>query len=256
MSGPDPKLLRAIARRRAAMAFASRPVPPESLRLVFEAARWAPSSFNEQPWRFVVATKKDDEGYERLASCLSKGNAWAREAPVLILALAVGWFSTHGPVELPEGRGIGPGTERAGESPLVVSGHGAGIVTINQADFAVWLDDAWNNKNFELSSTRYTREADPDGLMSSVFRTGLGNNQMGYSNPEVDELFDKAKQTYDQAERAEYYQQIIDIVLEDAPLVKLASVFPIWAGRSDTVSNVVVLPRGFALFKDLTPVTE
>ena len=79
---------------------------------------------------------------------------------------------------------------------------------------------------------------------------------MGYSSAEVDELFDKAKQTYDQAERAEYYQQIIDIVLEDAPLVKMASVFPIWAGRSDTVSNVVVLPRGFALFKDLTPVTE
>jgi len=88
MSGPDPKLLRAIARRRAAMAFASRPVPPESLRLVFEAARWAPSSFNEQPWRFIVAAKDDPEAYERLASCLSKGNAWAREAPVLILALA------------------------------------------------------------------------------------------------------------------------------------------------------------------------
>lgn len=53
---------------------------------------------------------------------------------LLILALAVGWFSTHGPVELPEERGLGPGTELAGESPLVVSGSGAEIVTITQAD--------------------------------------------------------------------------------------------------------------------------
>jgi len=87
MSGPDPKLLNAIAHRHAAMAYAERPIPQETLRLVFEAARWAPSSFNEQPWRFVVATKDDAEAYERLASCLSRGNAWAREAPVLILAL-------------------------------------------------------------------------------------------------------------------------------------------------------------------------
>ncbi len=44
---------------------------------------------------------------------------------LLILTLAVGWFSAYGPMELPEERGIGPGTDRAGESPLVVSGPGA-----------------------------------------------------------------------------------------------------------------------------------
>jgi len=88
MSVPDPGLLDAIARRHAAMAYAARPVPQELLSLAFEAARWAPSSFNEQPWRFVVATQDDPEAYERLASCLSKGNAWAREAPVLVLGLA------------------------------------------------------------------------------------------------------------------------------------------------------------------------
>lgn len=44
---------------------------------------------------------------------------------LLILALAVGWFSANGPMELPDERGLGPGTDRVGESPLVVSGPGA-----------------------------------------------------------------------------------------------------------------------------------
>ena len=44
---------------------------------------------------------------------------------IVILALAVGWFSTHGPVVGPEERGVGPGDDRAGKSPLVVSGPGA-----------------------------------------------------------------------------------------------------------------------------------
>lgn len=88
MTDPSPYLLAAIRQRRSAMAYADRPVPAKLLRLVFEAARWAPSSFNEQPWRFVVATRDDPEGYERLADCLSSGNAWARRAPVLILGLA------------------------------------------------------------------------------------------------------------------------------------------------------------------------
>lgn len=54
-------------------------------------------------------------------------------AGLLVLALAVG-FSTHGPVKLPDSHGLGPGDDRAGESPLVVSGPGAGIVTVTQAD--------------------------------------------------------------------------------------------------------------------------
>jgi peptide/nickel transport system substrate-binding protein len=123
-------------------------------------------------------------------------------------------------------------------------------VSINVSDFAVWLNDVWNNKNFVMCTTGYTREADPDGLMSSVFRTGLGNNVMGYSNPEVDKLFDQAKAIYDQKERAKLYQKIVSIVLDDAPLVKTHSNFPIWPAR-DRVAGVGVLPRGFIMFTDL-----
>jgi nitroreductase len=59
-------------------------VTRDDLRSLFEAARWAASSYNEQPWRYIVATKADTTEFERLLSCLVEGNqAWAKAAPVL-----------------------------------------------------------------------------------------------------------------------------------------------------------------------------
>ena len=49
-------------------AFDRRPVEPEKLRSLFEAVRWAASSYNAQPWYFIVATKDDPENFRR-ASC-------------------------------------------------------------------------------------------------------------------------------------------------------------------------------------------
>ena len=70
-------------------AFADRMVEPGELRSLLEAARWAPSSFNEQPWSFIVATKQHPGEYERLLSCLVEGNVrWAQHAPVLMLSVA------------------------------------------------------------------------------------------------------------------------------------------------------------------------
>ena len=73
-----------IADRWSPRALAERPVEPEKLRAVFEAARWAPSSFNEQPWRFLVATTRQPRWLERLRGYLKEGNAWATSAPVLV----------------------------------------------------------------------------------------------------------------------------------------------------------------------------
>ena len=75
-----------IARRWSPRAFADKPVEPAKLRQLFEAARWAASSFNEQPWRFFLARREDEARFEQALSCLVEGNqAWARHAPVLIL---------------------------------------------------------------------------------------------------------------------------------------------------------------------------
>jgi nitroreductase len=55
------------------------------LQSLFEAARWAPSSSNEQPWHFIVGTKADPSAHDRLVACLKEGNRkWAFRAPVLI----------------------------------------------------------------------------------------------------------------------------------------------------------------------------
>ena len=86
-----------LERRYSPYAFSPRPVEPEKLRLLFEAARSAPSSYNEQPWRFVVARREDAEGFGRLLDTLVDQNRkWARNAPVLVLSVAKVDFTHSG----------------------------------------------------------------------------------------------------------------------------------------------------------------
>ena len=77
-----------LQRRWSPRAFASKPVERDVLFKLFEAARWAPSSFNEQPWRYIVATQENPEWLQEVQSALSPGNAWATKAPVLICTVA------------------------------------------------------------------------------------------------------------------------------------------------------------------------
>ena len=78
-------------------AFSDRMVENEKVLAILEAARWAPSSFNEQPWSFIIATKDNPEEFERLLSCLTEGNIrWARFAPLLMLSVAKLIFERNG----------------------------------------------------------------------------------------------------------------------------------------------------------------
>ena len=78
----------AVAARWSPYTWAERPVPPADLRAIFEAARWAPSAFNEQPWRYLVATRDQPAAFERILACLVEPNRkWARHAPVLGLGV-------------------------------------------------------------------------------------------------------------------------------------------------------------------------
>src|SRR5881296_2542452 len=78
-----------LKRRWSPRAFSDRMVESEKLLSLFEAARWAPSSFNEQPWFFIVATKQKLEEHARLLSCLvEKNQQWARLAPALMVSVA------------------------------------------------------------------------------------------------------------------------------------------------------------------------
>lgn len=78
-----------LQRRWSPRAFSDKMVETDKLRSLFEAARWAPSSNNEQPWSFIIATQDDENNYRRLFECLKEGNKkWAFRAPVLMLSVA------------------------------------------------------------------------------------------------------------------------------------------------------------------------
>lgn len=78
-----------LAERWSPYAFADRPVSEADLSSLFEAARWSASSYNEQSWSYIVATKQNPDQFEQLLACLAEGNQiWAKDAPVLVLGIA------------------------------------------------------------------------------------------------------------------------------------------------------------------------
>jgi nitroreductase len=86
-----------ISTRWSPYSFDPRTVTDEDVRSLFEAVRWAASSYNEQPWSYVVATNKHPEEFQRLLSCLVEANqSWARTAPVLALAVTRLTFTRNG----------------------------------------------------------------------------------------------------------------------------------------------------------------
>jgi len=94
---PDYPIHELIAGRWSPYAFADRPVALDDVRALFEAARWAPSSYNEQPWSYLVASKESPQEFQALLSCLVEGNqVWAKAAPVLALGCTSLNFKLNG----------------------------------------------------------------------------------------------------------------------------------------------------------------
>ena len=82
-----------IRRRWSPRAYADKDVPAAELKRLFEAARWAASSSNEQPWRFLVG-RRGDQTYEKIFDALVPFNqGWAKSAPVLVLSVAKKTFT-------------------------------------------------------------------------------------------------------------------------------------------------------------------
>jgi nitroreductase len=111
-------------------AVSSAPVEPEKLKLILEAARWAPSSFNEQPWRFLVATRDDPEWLARLQGYLSPGNAWAKQAPLLIASAYRTHFSRNEKPNVSALRDLG-----AAEENMFLQAYASGLVMHQMAGF-------------------------------------------------------------------------------------------------------------------------
>lgn len=95
----DSKIDKVIAERWSGRAYdPSTPVSNDNITSICEAARWAPSCYGDQPWRFIVWNKFDDEAsWQQAIDCLSPGNqGWAKNAPILILAASVNALTHDG----------------------------------------------------------------------------------------------------------------------------------------------------------------
>ena len=86
-----------IKQRWSPRVFGEQSVAPDDVRSLFEAARWAPSCFNEQPWIFFAARKEDEQAFAKMKSCMVEFNQnWAGAAPLLMLGCIRKTFSRNG----------------------------------------------------------------------------------------------------------------------------------------------------------------
>ncbi|HSW68266.1 MAG TPA: nitroreductase family protein [Bacteroidales bacterium] len=74
-----------LSRRWSPRAFSSRPIEKEKLQRLFEAGRWAPSSYNQQEWRFIIGFRGDETHQKLFGTLVEFNQLWAGKAPVLIL---------------------------------------------------------------------------------------------------------------------------------------------------------------------------
>jgi nitroreductase len=89
-------VLSAVLGRWSARSYADREVSNADLVKVFEAARWSASSYNEQPWRFLVGSRNSLTYKKIFSSLIGFNQSWAAAAPVLILGVASTRFSHNG----------------------------------------------------------------------------------------------------------------------------------------------------------------
>lgn len=113
-------------------AFSAKRVAPDQFLKLMEAARWAASCFNEQPWRFLVATIENPEEHAKALACLTEANQeWAKHAPVLMLTVVKSQFTVNGKpnrwCEHDLGLAMGNLTTQASADGLVLH-HMAGIL--------------------------------------------------------------------------------------------------------------------------------
>ncbi len=115
-------------------------------------------------------------------------------------------------------------------------------VKITQLDFTRQLRNL-EQGNYQASAIGWSGRPDPDQNSYMFWRTGGSFNFMGYSNPKVDELFDRSRSETDPAKRANIYRQIIDILYDDVPYIFVRHPADLKAWRS-RVNGFLHVPDG------------
>lgn len=90
-------ILPVLAQRYSPYAFEPRTIEREKLIACLEAARWAASSYNEQPWRVILAVREEPAAFDKAVSCLVEANqGWAKNAGALLLTTVSRIFARNG----------------------------------------------------------------------------------------------------------------------------------------------------------------
>jgi nitroreductase len=108
----------------------SRSVEREKIFSLLEAARWAPSAYNEQPWHYLVFDASEAKTMDQARSCLVEGNAWAKAAPVLLISVAKETFTHNGSANAWSKHDLGLASEN-----LVLQAVEMGLVAHQMAGF-------------------------------------------------------------------------------------------------------------------------
>ncbi len=122
-------------------------------------------------------------------------------------------------------------------------------VNIKQETFATLLSDTTAH-NFQAALLGWSGRPDPDGNLYSWFHTGGGNNNMQYSNPQVDKLLEDARVVSDQDKRVTDYQQATRLILQDASYVFLYHGVVVQATTTN-IKNFTLLPTGILTFTNV-----
>jgi len=89
----EKSVFESIQKRWSPYRFEARPVEDEKITSLLEAARWAASSFNDQPWSWVIARRQETAAFETMLGCLAEANrAWAGRAGVLMITVTRSCF--------------------------------------------------------------------------------------------------------------------------------------------------------------------
>jgi nitroreductase len=137
-------VLPAVHNRWSARSFADHEVSPADLNKVFEAARWAASAYNEQPWRFLVGVRNSETYKKIFGTLIGFNQGWAGSAPVLILGAASTKFSHNGTDNTYALYDLG-----AASSYLTLQAAALGLTTHQMAGF----DQAAARQAFDIPDT-------------------------------------------------------------------------------------------------------
>lgn len=145
----NPSLIAPIKERWSPRAFQDKAISSDDLNTILEAGRWAPSCYNDQPWRFIVADKNQhSETWQKIFDCLVEFNqSWNKNTPVLILAVANEVFDSNGKPNRHGQYDTGLAMEN-----MVIQAQSMGIYSHQMAGF----DDKKAHDVFNIPEENYT----------------------------------------------------------------------------------------------------